>query len=282
MRTVESISELREAVRAWRRQGLSVAFVPTMGNLHDGHIRLVEEARRQGDRVVVSVFVNPTQFGPNEDFAAYPRTPEQDAEKLRVAGTDLLFLPGTAELYPQDAAAMAFVEVPGLSGELCGQFRPGHFRGVATVVCKLLNQAQPDVALFGEKDYQQLTIIRRMVADLDLPVRIQGVPTVREPNGLAMSSRNAYLSDEEKSRAALLFACLREAAEEIRRGGRDYGRIERGKSETLLAHGFQPDYFAIRRQKDLAPPGENDEPLVILVAARLGRTRLIDNLLVTF
>jgi pantoate--beta-alanine ligase len=282
MRTVESISELREAVRAWRKQGLSVAFVPTMGNLHDGHIRLVEEAKRQGDRAVVSIFVNPTQFGPNEDFAAYPRTPEQDAEKLRVAGTDLLFLPGTAELYPQDAAAMTFIEVPGLSGELCGQFRPGHFRGVATVVCKLLNQVQPDVALFGEKDYQQLTIIRRMVADLDLPVRIQGVPTVREPSGLAMSSRNAYLSGEEKSQAALLLTCLREAAEEIHRGGRDYERIEREKSETLSAHGFQADYFAIRRQEDLGPPGENDEPLVILVAARLGRTRLIDNLLVTF
>lgn len=280
MRIVETIPNLREIVRVWRTEGLSVAFVPTMGNLHDGHIRLVEEAKRQGDRVVVSVFVNPTQFGPSEDFAAYPRTPEQDAEKLRAAGTDLLFLPGTAELYPQEAAAMTFVEVPGLSSDLCGQFRPGHFRGVATVVCKLLNQVQPDVALFGEKDYQQLTIIRRMVADLDLPVRIQGVPTVREPNGLAMSSRNAYLSDEEKSRAALLFACLREAAEEIRRGGRDFERIEREKSETLSAHGFQPDYFAIRRQEDIGPPGEGDVRLVILVAARLGRARLIDNCLV--
>ncbi|MGZ8216077.1 pantoate--beta-alanine ligase [Methylomagnum sp.] len=278
MRTAESIPELREIVRAWRAQGLSVAFVPTMGNLHDGHIRLVEEAKRQGDRVVVSIFVNPTQFGPCEDFAAYPRTPEQDAEKLLAAGTDLLFLPGATELYPQEATGMAFVEVPGLSSDLCGRFRPGHFRGVATVVCKLLNQVQPDAALFGEKDYQQLTVIRRLVADLDLPVRIHGVPTAREPNGLAMSSRNAYLSDQEKTQAGLLYASLREAAEEIHRGERDFGRIEKEKTEALSAHGFLPDYFAIRRQDGLDPPGADDSRLVILVAARLGQARLIDNL----
>jgi pantoate--beta-alanine ligase len=278
MQTVEFIPDLRRTVRAWRAQGLSVAFVPTMGNLHAGHIRLVEEAKRQADRVAVSIFVNPTQFGPGEDFAAYPRTPEDDAGKLRTAGADLLFLPGTGELYPADAAAMTFVEVPGLSDDLCGRFRPGHFRGVATVVCKLFNQVQPDVALFGEKDYQQLVIIRRMVADLDIPVRIHGVPTVRESNGLAMSSRNGYLTAEERARAALLYANLSEAAEALRRSERDFARIERERAESLAASGFQPDYFAIRRQGDLAPPEPDYRRLVILAAARLGRTRLIDNL----
>jgi pantoate--beta-alanine ligase len=278
MQTVEFIPDLRRIVRAWRAQGLSVAFVPTMGNLHAGHVRLIEEAKRQADRVAVSIFVNPTQFGPGEDFAAYPRTPEDDAGKLRAAGADLLFLPGTAELYPADAAAMAFVEVPGLSDDLCGRFRPGHFRGVATVVCKLFNQVQPDVALFGEKDYQQLVIICRMVADLDIPVRIHGVPTVRESNGLAMSSRNGYLTTEERAQASLIYANLSEAAKALRRGERDFARIERERAESLAASGFQPDYFAIRRQDDLAPPEPDYRRLVILAAARLGRARLIDNL----
>lgn len=278
MQIVESIPDLRRAVRAWRAHGLTVAFVPTMGNLHAGHIRLVEEAKRQADRIVVSIFVNPGQFGPDEDFAAYPRTPEADAEQLRAAGTDLLFLPQTAELYPSDPGAMTFVEVPGLSEDLCGRFRPGHFRGVATVVCKLFNQVQPDVALFGEKDYQQLAVIRRMVADLDIPVRIHGVPTVREPNGLAMSSRNGYLTAAEKDQAARLYAGLSEAAEALRRGERDFARIERERSAALSAQGFQPDYFAIRRQDDLALPGPGDTRLVILVAAKLGRARLIDNI----
>jgi pantoate--beta-alanine ligase len=278
MQIVESIPDLRQAVHAFRAQGLTVAFVPTMGNLHAGHIRLVEEAQRQADRVVVSIFVNPGQFGPGEDFAAYPRTPEADAEKLRAAGTDLLFLPQTAAMYPSGSSAMTFVEVPGLSDDLCGRFRPGHFRGVATVVCKLFNQVQPDVALFGEKDYQQLAVIRRMAADLDMPVRIQGVPTVREANGLAMSSRNGYLTAEEREQAARLYAGLFEAAEALRRGERDFARIERERTAALSDQGFQPDYFAIRRQGDLALPGPDDTRLVILVAARLGRARLIDNI----
>lgn len=280
MLTVTSLPVLRQTVHAWRAQGLSVAFVPTMGNLHSGHLRLVEEAKRQADRVAVSIFVNPTQFGPGEDYSVYPRTPEADAEKLRGAGADLLYLPGTAELYPADPAGMAYVEVPGLSDDLCGRFRPGHFRGVATVVLKLFNQVRPDIALFGEKDYQQLTVIRRMVADLDLPVRVQGVPTVREPDGLAMSSRNGYLNPEERARAAGLHAGLAEAAGEIRAGARDFRRIEEERTEALRAAGFQPDYVAVRRQEDLAPPGPDDRRLVILAAARLGRTRLIDNLLV--
>jgi pantoate--beta-alanine ligase len=278
MRVVESIPELRQAVREWRALGLSVAFVPTMGNLHAGHVRLVEEAKRLADRVAVSIFVNPSQFGPGEDYAAYPRTPEQDADQLRAAGTDLLFLPGVAAIYPSAPAGMAYVEVPGLSQDLCGRFRPGHFRGVATVVLKLLNQVQPDAAVFGEKDYQQLTVIRRMAADLDLPVRIHGVSTAREANGLALSSRNVYLSPEEKEQAALLYAGLCQAAEALLRGERDYARIEEAQAAALAAQGFQPDYFAIRRQGDLAPPGPDDARLVILVAARLGKARLIDNL----
>lgn len=249
-----------------------------MGNLHAGHIRIVEEAKKQGDRVVVSSFVNPAQFGPAEDFAAYPRTPDSDAEKLRAAEADLLFLPDTDELYPRDPAAMTFVEVPILSEDLCGEFRPGHFRGVATVVCKLFNQVQPDVALFGEKDYQQLTIIRRLVADLDIPVRIQAVPTVREPNGLAMSSRNAYLTEEERAHAGLLYGSLSVAAEALNQGERDFARIERERAVSLAGFGFRVDYFAIRRQGDLGIPGPLDRQLVVLVAARLGKTRLIDNI----
>lgn len=278
MLTVNTLPGLRQTLRDWRGQGLPVAFVPTMGNLHAGHLRLVEEAKKQADRVVVSIFVNPTQFGPNEDYAQYPRTPEADAEKLRAAGADLLYLPGTAELYPAAPAAMAYVEVPGLSDDLCGRFRPGHFRGVATVVLKLFNQVQPDIALFGEKDYQQLTIIRRLVADLDLPVRIQGVPTMREGDGLAMSSRNGYLSAAERRQAAGLYAHLAQAAADIRRGARDFDRIEAERLAALRAGGFLPDYFAVRRQADLASPGPDEQRLVILAAARLGRTRLIDNL----
>lgn len=281
MLTVESIPALRRTVGAWKAQGLSVAFVPTMGNLHAGHLRLVAEAKRMADRVAVSIFVNPTQFGPAEDYAAYPRTPEADAEKLRAAGADLLFLPEAAELYPRDPAGMAYVEVPGLSDDLCGRFRPGHFRGVATVVLKLFNQVQPDLAVFGEKDYQQLMVIRRLAADLDLPVRIHGVPTVREADGLAMSSRNGYLDAEARAKAAALHAALAAAADEIRRGARDFGRIEDEGTGALLAAGFQPDYFAVRRQADLAPPGPHDGALIVLAAARLAGVRLIDNLAVS-
>lgn len=255
-----------------------MAFVPTMGNLHAGHIRLVEEARRQADRVVVSIFVNPSQFGPGEDFAAYPRTPDEDAGRLRDAGADLLYLPEAAAIYPLDPAVMSYVEVPGLSGDLCGKFRPGHFRGVATVVLKLLNQVRPDSAVFGEKDYQQLMVIRRMVSDLDLPVSILGVPTVREADGLAMSSRNAYLSAAERMKAALLYTELERAGGELRQGRRDFVPMATEHAAALDSAGFQVDYFAIRRQQDLRQPDVHDRQLVILVAARLGRARLIDNL----
>jgi pantoate--beta-alanine ligase len=278
MQTLGLIAELRETIREWRAAGDCIAFVPTMGNLHDGHLRLVDEARRESDRVVVSVFVNPSQFGPSEDFGAYPRTPAEDAGKLSALGVDLLYLPDVAEIYPEDPANMTFVEVPGLSEDLCGGFRPGHFRGVATVVLKLFNQVQPDLAVFGEKDFQQLTMIRRMVRDMDLAVEILGVPTVREPTGLAMSSRNAYLAEEDRVRAGLLYAGLCQAVETLHQGCRDFSGIEAHQTSLLAEAGFSVDYFAIRRQEDLLVPRLEDERLVVLVAARLSRTRLIDNL----
>ncbi len=278
MRTVNSIAGLRAQIHVWRLSGDTSAFVPTMGNLHAGHVHLVKEARRQADRVVVSIFVNPLQFGPGEDFAAYPRTRDEDAGRLRAAGADLLFMPEASAMYPLDATAMSVVEVPGLSDDLCGRFRPGHFRGVATVVLKLFNQVQPDIAVFGEKDYQQLVIIRRMVNDLDLPVRILSVPTVRETNGLAMSSRNAYLTGAERVKAALLHAELELALKALSQGRRDFSTMEIEHATALESAGFQVDYFAIRRQQDLRQPDAHELQLVILVAARLGRARLIDNL----
>jgi len=278
MLTLASIAELRATLQDWRARGETVGFVPTMGNLHAGHIKLVEEAQQWASRRAVSIFVNPAQFGPGEDFEVYPRTPQQDADRLREAGADLLFLPSAATVYPSGVENTTFVEVPGLSEDLCGRFRPGHFRGVATVVCKLFNLVQPDVALFGEKDYQQLALIRRMVADLDLNIRIVGVPTVRESDGLAMSSRNTYLSLEERARAIFLYRCLRRAAEALAGGERDFAAIETKRSEELAAEGFRPDYVAIRRQSDLRKPAADDRELIVLAAAWLGKTRLIDNL----
>lgn len=278
MNIAATIGDLRRQVAAWRVAGKTVALVPTMGNLHAGHLSLVEDARRRADRVVVSVFVNPTQFGPQEDFAAYPRTPADDVRQLEAVGADLLFMPSVEAMYPRPAAGMTYVEVPELADRLCGQFRPGHFRGVATVVLKLFHQVQPDLALFGEKDYQQLTVIRRLVDDLDLPVRIVGVPTVREPDGLAMSSRNAYLSAEERPVAALIFRQLGTLAEALQGGDRDFSGLEAGASEVLVQAGFAVDYVAIRRARDLQAPDEGDTDLVVLVAARLDRTRLIDNI----
>ncbi|MFN5745375.1 MAG: pantoate--beta-alanine ligase [Methylococcaceae bacterium] len=278
MQTLSSVHELRKAVAVLRSQGQSIAFVPTMGNLHAGHIGLVHAARALADCVVVSIFVNPAQFGPSEDFLAYPRTEDADAQQLRRAGADLLFLPGLEDMYPKAIADMSFVEVPGLSSELCGRYRPGHFRGVATVVCKLFNQVQPDVAVFGEKDYQQLLIIRRMVADLDMPIRIVGVPTVREWDGLAMSSRNIYLSEDERASASLLYENLNLAAAAMRGGRRDFVAIEYERTVDLIATGFATDYFSIRRQLDLGAPIVDDVELIVMAAVRLGRARLIDNL----
>jgi len=276
MQTVTHLTDLREAIHHWRFNGETVVFVPTMGNLHAGHLHLVESAKLHADRVVVSIFVNPTQFSPGEDFNAYPRTPEDDTDKLHRTGADLLFMPQTDEVYQQGAAT--YVEVPGISDDLCGKFRPGHFRGVATVVLKLFNMVQPDVSLFGEKDWQQLTVIRRMVADLNMPVRIVGVPTVREPSGLAMSSRNAYLSEDEKQLAAVIYRSLLAAKSLLETGRRDYAAIEALQLELLHGEGFKADYFAIRRLDDLTKPSHEECKFIVLVAAWLGRARLIDNI----
>ena len=277
MELVEQIPTLRARVATWRRADQRVAFVPTMGNLHAGHLALVREALRLADRVVVSIFVNPLQFGPSEDFGAYPRTLEQDRALLEAAGTHLLFAPPVAAVYPRGQAGQTRVEVPGISDILCGASRPGHFVGVATVVCKLFNMVQPDLAIFGEKDFQQLMVIRLMTQDLSLPVAIQGLATVREPDGLAMSSRNGYLTREERARAPALYQTLLRAGERLR-AGVAIAEVERLAAEEIAAAGFGPDYCSVRRAGDLAPAGSEDRELVVLAAARLGRARLIDNL----
>lgn len=277
METLTALAALRGAVARFRAAGERVALVPTMGNLHRGHLALVARARAEAERVVVTVFVNPTQFGPGEDFAAYPRTPEADAGVLAAAGCDVLFLPPVAEVYPDGEAGATRVEVPGLSAVLCGAFRPGHFAGVTSVVARLFNMVGPDVAVFGDKDYQQLTIIRRMVRDLHLPVRVVGLPTVREPDGLALSSRNQYLAPAERAVAPRLAAVLADVAAAVAAGRRDFGALEAEAVATLAAAGFRPDYVAIRRASDLGEPRPGDGPLVVLAAAWLGRARLIDN-----
>jgi pantoate--beta-alanine ligase len=278
MRIVTTTGDVRSAVRSLRAVGGRVAFVPTMGNLHAGHLRLVESARARADRVVVSIFVNPLQFPAGEDFDAYPRTPEEDARLLAGVGADLLFLPGTRDLYPRGLADTTRVEVPGLSNILCGAHRPGHFVGVATVVTILLNTVAPDLALFGEKDYQQLLVIRRLVEDLRLPVEVGAVPTVREADGLAMSSRNAYLTPAERARAPALFAALGRAAADLEAGAASLAEVEAVGLAALAAAGMTPDYFSVRVAADLREPRPAERELVVLAAARLGRARLIDNL----
>jgi pantoate--beta-alanine ligase len=270
-------ADLRERLQQWRREGQRIAFVPTMGNLHAGHGSLVNAARARADRVVVSVFVNPLQFGPNEDFAAYPRTPDEDRALLISLQVDLLFLPEVQDIYPRGQETTARVQVPGLEDILCGAFRPGHFMGVATLVTKLLNLVQPDVALFGEKDFQQLMIIRRAATDLCMPVEIVGVPTTREPDGLAMSSRNRYLTAEQRAVAPRIFAALEATRVAIESGRRDYAELERAGLRALQDAGFRPDYFEIRDADTLDVPSSSSKNLVVLTAARIGRARLIDN-----
>ena len=278
MRTINSIPDLRAAVSALKAQGKRIAFVPTMGNLHAGHLALVERARQVADAVVVSIFVNPLQFGAGEDFDSYPRTEARDAALLADVGADLLFLPTIDTLYPRGKDNCARVEVPALGDILCGAARPGHFVAVTTIVAKLFNLVQPDVAVFGEKDFQQLTILRRMVADLDMPIDMIGYPTRREDDGLAMSSRNGYLNADERARAPMIYAMLKSLAGQIHAGRDDFGLLEDEGRAVLDAAGFRTDYVAIRRTEDLAPPQSKGDELVILAAARLGRTRLIDNL----
>ena len=281
MQVVSTVAEVREHVRAWRAAGERITFVPTMGNLHPGHISLIELAREHGQRFIASIFVNPMQFGPNEDFNHYPRTPARDAQMLEHAGCDLMFQPDVEEMYPAGPGSATRVEVPWLSSILCGEFRPGHFEGVATVVAKLFNIVQPDVAVFGEKDFQQLTVICRMVADLCLPVQVVGAPTMREPDGLAMSSRNQYLDTGERSRAPMLNAELCVAAAAIAAGDTDFAALESASAGRLVAAGFRVDYFSVRRAADLQLPGESNVDHVVLVAARIGKARLIDNLRVS-
>lgn len=277
MRIITTIAELRAQVREWRARGERVGLVPTMGNLHAGHLRLVEALAARAERRVVSIFVNPTQFGAGEDFDSYPRTLEADCERLAPLGVDVVFAPSVAEVYPDGPELRTRVDVPALAGELCGRARPGHFAGVATVVTKLFNIVQPDVAAFGKKDYQQLQVIRTVVRDLNIPIAIVGVETEREPSGLAMSSRNGYLSADERERAGLIYRSLQAAAEALR-AGRPVAEVERAGRAQLDGAGFATDYFEVRRQLDLAPAGSEDAELVILVAARLGPARLIDNL----
>ena len=281
MEVVTGIVAVRERVSAWRQEGLRVAFVPTMGNLHAGHMSLIEAARKHGDRFIASIFVNPMQFGPNEDFAHYPRTPKQDEHMLADAGCDLMFTPNIDEIYPRGAGSATRVEVPELSRILCGQFRPGHFEGVSTIVATLFHIVEPDVAIFGKKDFQQLTIIRKMVADLCIPVKIIGAPTVRDADGLAMSSRNQYLTTEQRQIAPLIYKTLTAAAQRLSSGDKQFLEIQRAGLRTLEAAGFKPDYFAVRQVVDLAPPEPGATELVVLTAARLGKARLIDNVQVS-
>lgn len=277
MQVFETIAELRQHVAHWRRTGQPIGFVPTMGNLHAGHLSLIRQARARADRVVASIFVNPLQFGEGEDFQAYPRTEEEDRRLLLEHGCDALFLPTVTEMYPEGGTPVTVVEVPELSNILCGAFRPGHFRGVATVVAKLFNLVQPDLAVFGEKDYQQLVVIKRMVEDLCFPVTIVPAPTGRERDGLAMSSRNRYLTAEDRRIAPALFRQLSRVAGAIAAGEGDLAGLCREALATLEGKGFRPDYFEVRRASDLAEPEAGDRDLVVLVAARLGRARLIDN-----
>jgi pantoate--beta-alanine ligase len=277
MLTVTTIAAVRAQVSKWHDAGQRVVFVPTMGNLHAGHVSLIEAARKHGDRFVASIFVNPMQFGPNEDFAHYPRTPAMDSKMLEEAGCDLMFMPDVGEIYPNGAQQATRIEVPGISNILCGEFRPGHFEGVATVVAKLFHIVDPDVAIFGEKDFQQLTVIRRMVADLCLRVAIVGAPTVRETDGLAMSSRNQYLSKEERAIAPAIYRQLQQAVAALKAGGRDYAAIDQAGRAALDGAGFRTDYFSVRDALTLAPAAADTTHFVVLTASRLGKARLIDN-----
>jgi pantoate--beta-alanine ligase len=278
--TVDTVGALRALVARARGENKKVALVPTMGNLHDGHIALIQCAKQRADFVVASIFVNPLQFGANEDLANYPRTPDADRERLVNAGCDALFAPGVEQIYPDGMVNQTIVSVPIVSEGLCGAARPGHFDGMATVVIKLLNIVQPDVAVFGEKDYQQLAVIRSMVRDLNMLTDIVAAPTIRAADGLALSSRNGYLSEQERTVAPLLYACLKQMAASIQYEKQVGERHVHECRERIAAAGFQLEYFEVRNAQNLKPATSNDTHLVILVAARIGKTRLIDNLTV--
>ncbi len=285
MKTVSDINELRKQIKTWRQQGLIIGFVPTMGNLHAGHISLVTEAHQHADKVVASIFVNPMQFGVNEDIDNYPRTMDDDTQKLSAAGTDLLFTPTPAIIYPKGLSKQSFVEVPNVSDGYCGESRPGHFRGVATVVCKLFNLVQPDIACFGLKDYQQVQVIETMVTDLSMPIKIIPVPTSREESGLALSSRNGYLTADEKIIAPTLQQNLQWLKAQIVKGfakkeSIDFIGLARQAAKAIDNAGLTTDYLHVCQAHTLQPASEDDTQLVILAAAYCGKARLIDNLTV--
>nr|WP_263009009.1 pantoate--beta-alanine ligase [Cronobacter sakazakii] len=274
---IETVPLLRQQIRRLRMEGKRIALVPTMGNLHDGHMKLVDEAKASADAVVVSIFVNPMQFDRADDLARYPRTLQEDCEKLNKRGADFVFAPTPEEVYPQGMSDQTYVDVPGLSTMLEGASRPGHFRGVSTVVSKLFNLVQPDVACFGEKDYQQLALIRKMTADMGYDIEIIGVPTVRAKDGLALSSRNGYLTSDQRKIAPGLSKVMNTMAEKLRAGERDLEAIIAAASEALSEKGFRPDDLQIRDADTLLALSPASQRAVILMAAWLGQARLIDN-----
>ncbi|MEX5540552.1 pantoate--beta-alanine ligase [Pseudomonas poae] len=278
MNTVKTLRELRAAVTHARSAGKRIGFVPTMGNLHNGHATLVTKAAQQADFVVASIFVNPLQFGANEDLDKYPRTLAADQERLLQAGCNLLFAPTVEEMYPEGMSGQTRVSVPHVSEGLCGASRPGHFEGVATVVSKLFNMVQPDIAVFGQKDYQQLAVIRAMVHDLNMPIQIIGEPTVRAEDGLALSSRNGFLSEQERAIAPVLYRSLSHIAAAIKAGDHDFASLRAEQVRQIEAAGLRLDYLEVRQGVHLRPATAQDQDIVILVAAFLGSTRLIDNL----
>lgn len=280
MKTVHEVSALRAQVNQWKREGARIGFVPTMGNLHEGHLQLVARAQRVSDKLVASIFVNPLQFGPGEDLDRYPRTLPEDSARLLDAGCDLLFAPSVSEMYPRGRAELCQVTVPGLGEILEGHYRPGFFDGVATVVSILFHQVQPDVAVFGEKDWQQLQVIRRMVADLHLPIEIVGHPTQREADGLALSSRNQYLSADQRVAAIALHKALTEVAAALRDGQRDFQALQKKAIQDIEAAGFRSQYFEVR-SADLGVPRKDACNWVVVAAAFMGDTRLIDNIAVS-
>lgn len=280
MQEISTTEALREQLSEWRHSGDHIALVPTMGNLHDGHLSLVSLARRHAERVVVSIFVNPAQFGDNEDYEEYPRSPEMDKRKLKRLKTDLLFAPDVDTMYPFGVDNATSVTVPVLTEEFCGASRPGHFEGVTTLVSRLFSLVQPDVAVFGQKDFQQQLVIRRLVEDLSLPIEIISGPTRRENDGLALSSRNQYLDEDERATAPKLYAILRQIGDELESGKRNYGELETRAMTELRELGFDPEYVSIRRAANLEAPDRDTDQLVILAAAQLGKARLIDNFIV--
>jgi len=278
---VSSSESLREALGDWRRDGEHIALVPTMGNLHDGHLSLVTLAREHAERIVVSIFVNPTQMSEDEDFEQYPRSLERDRRRLKRVNADLLFVPDIDTMYPFGLDNATSVTVPVLTADFCGAFRPGHFDGVTSVVSRLFSIVQPDVAIFGQKDYQQQLVVRRLVEDLRVPLTVVSAPTKREDDGLALSSRNQYLSEEQRGVAPTLYSVLQGIGKDLQAGKRNFEELEKQAMAVLTDSGFDPEYVGIRRAENLEKPDRDNDEIVVLAAARLGNARLIDNILVS-